>query len=74
MWRVYSPRETAIQTAVVSHWRTLGLPDTLVAAIRNAGSMSQPGLTKGLPDLLVMGPDVVNRFTFIELKRERGSR
>jgi hypothetical protein len=64
------PRENEIESAVLAHWRTLGLPDTLVAAIPNAGAMRQPGLTAGLPDLLVIGGAV--RFGFIELKTERG--
>jgi hypothetical protein len=64
------PSEKGIQSSIVDHWRWLGLPDTLVAAIPNAGAMGQPGLTKGLPDLLVMGPDVPGRIGFIELKRE----
>jgi hypothetical protein len=65
-----APLETAIQSAVVDYWRVLGRPDTLVAAIPNAGAMGQPGLTKGLPDLLVLGdlPGAA-RVGFIELKR-----
>ena len=62
-----APIEKAIQAAVVHHWRMLGLPDTLVAAIPNAGSMGQPGLTRGLADLLVLAPELP--VGFIELKR-----
>ena len=48
------------------------MPDTLVASIPNAGAFGQAGLTKGLPDLLVMGPSVPGRIGFIELKAVRG--
>jgi hypothetical protein len=66
-----APYETAIQQAVVEHWRLLGLPDTLVAAIPNARAHGQPGLTRGLPDLLVLAPSLP--VGFIELKRDRAS-
>ena len=62
--------EKAIQTAVIDHWRALGVPDSLVAAIPNAGSFGQPGLHKGLFDLLVIAPGF--GVGFIELKTERG--
>jgi hypothetical protein len=65
-----APRESLIQAAVVDHWRTLGQPRTLVAAIPNANAHGQPGLTKGLPDLMVIGPRVPGNIAFIELKRE----
>ena len=59
---------------MVDHWRTLGLPRTLVAAIPNANVLcGQSGLTKGLPDLMVIGPRVPGNLAFIELKKERGS-
>ena len=59
---------------MVDHWRTLGLPRTLVAAIPNANAHGQPGLTKGLPDLMVIGPRACRgNLAFIELKKERGS-
>jgi hypothetical protein len=66
------PLETQIQAAVVDHWRVLGQPNTLVAAIPNAGALGQPGLTKGLADLLVIGPDLpgIGSAGFIELKRD----
>ena len=68
----FVPRESDIQSAVLEHWKTLGRPMTLVAAIPNAGAMGQPGLTCGLPDLLVMGPDIPgdHPIGFIELKRD----
>ncbi|AWV18793.1 hypothetical protein A3862_27325 [Methylobacterium sp. XJLW] len=62
--------ERAIQTAVIQHWRALGVPGSLVAAIPNAGALGQPGLTAGLSDLLVLGGIV--RVAFIELKTARG--
>jgi hypothetical protein len=68
-----NPLEKEIQSAVVEHWRTLGKPMTLVAAIPLAGAMGQPGLTCGLADLLVMGPDIPGPIpiAFMELKRTR---
>jgi hypothetical protein len=71
--RSFAPYEDDIQTTVVDCWRWLGEPDTLVAACPNKRAFGQPGLTKGLPDLLVLGPRVPNLCAFIELKRERGS-
>ena len=63
-------RESAIQSAVIAHWRALGAPGSLVAAIPNAGALGQPGLTAGVSDLLVLGGLV--RVGFIELKRDGG--
>jgi hypothetical protein len=65
-------RESEIQRAVIAHWRKLGVPGSLVAAIPNAGAMGQYGLTKGLPDLLVMAPGLP--VGFIELKAKVGGR
>lgn len=64
--------EKDILGAVLAHWRALGQPNTLVATIPNAGSFGQLGLTKGLPDLLILGPSVPGRVGFIELKRMGG--
>ncbi|KLK91401.1 hypothetical protein AA309_20075 [Microvirga vignae] len=64
-------RETKIQAAVVEHWRKLGLPDTLVAAIPNQYAFGQAGLTKGVFDLLVLGGDV--GIGLIELKADDGT-
>lgn len=61
--------EKQIQAAVIAHWKALGQPNTLVAAIANAGAMGQPGLTKGLADLVIIGPFGT---AFIELKTEKG--
>jgi hypothetical protein len=36
--------------------------------------MGQPGLTPGVPDLIVLGPRVPGVVGFIELKRERNSK
>jgi hypothetical protein len=46
---------------------------TLVAAIPNANAHGQAGLTPGLPDLLVLGPDIPGGWpiAFLELKRVR---
>lgn len=63
-------RESAIQAAVVQHWRMFGQPHTLVAAIPNEAAKGQTGLTKGLPDLLVIGGRV--RIAFLELKVPTG--
>ena len=53
---IFAPREGLIQAAVVEHWLKLGVPGSLVAAIPNANAHGQPGLTRGLPDLLVISP------------------
>lgn len=63
-------KESAIQAAVLQHWRLFGRPHTLVAAIPNQFAAGQPGLTKGLPDLLVIGGNV--RIAFVELKVATG--
>lgn len=62
--------EKAIQTDTLAHWRVLGRPNTLVAAIPNSRAFGQPGLTKGLPDLLVLGGNI--GVGFIELKAGKG--
>ena len=67
------PYESAIQAAVVEHWRLLGLPDTLVAAIPNQNAHGQPGLTPGLPDLMILKPSLAMPVGFIELKRNSKS-
>jgi hypothetical protein len=74
--RIPPPLEREIQAAVIDHWRILGRPNTLVAAIPNANAFGQPGLTKGLGDLLVIGPDLPGEGSagFIELKRDQYSK
>lgn len=62
-------RESLIQRAVMEHWRALGVPNSLVAAIPNQRAHGQYGLTPGLPDLLVLGPRGVG---FIEIKTDTG--
>ena len=65
-----SPTEKQIHESVIAHWRALGQPWTLVATIPNAKAFGQPGLTKGLFDLLVLGGNV--GIGFIELKAKNG--
>ena len=61
--------ERQIHRAVITRWKALGRKGTLIATIPNAGAMGQAGLTKGLPDLIVFGPDGVHA---IELKTLKG--
>lgn len=68
--RNIEPLEREIQSAVIAHWGCFGLPNTLVAAIPNANAFGQPGLTRGLFDLVVFGPEI--HCGFIELKAARG--
>ena len=72
LFRAPQPREAAIQAAVMTHWKLLGEPDTLVACIPNQMAHGQPGLHRGLPDLMALGPGVPGscRVGFIELKRD----
>lgn len=65
--------EKAIQAAVIKHWRKLGVPGSLVAAIPNAHAHGQPGLTKGLPDLIVLSPTLGDLTGFLELKAIGGT-
>lgn len=69
----FAPRESLIQAACVDHWRLLGIPGSLVAAIPNAFAHGQPGLTKGLPDLLVISTLLGQLTGFIELKADGGT-
>ena len=64
----FAPSEDQITAAVVDHWRLLGRLDTLVASIPNKKAFGQPGLTRGLPDLLVLAPGLP--VGFIELKKD----
>jgi hypothetical protein len=71
---IFEPSEDQITDAVVEHWRIFGVRGSLVAGIPNKRAFGQPGLTRGLPDLLVLSPQL-GRFTgYIELKRGRGGR
>ena len=65
---IFAPSEDQITAAVVDHWRLLGRLDTMVASIPNKRAFGQPGLTRGLPDLLVLAPGLP--VGFIELKKD----
>lgn len=66
-------KEAQIHSAVIAHWKVFGLPGTLVATVPNAGAFGQPGLTRGLFDLIVMGGPVLrDRTGWLELKAEKG--
>ena len=69
----FAPSEDDITAAVVEHWRLLGRLNTLVASIPNKRAFGQPGLTRGLPDLLVLAPELPGGVGFIELKRDARS-
>lgn len=61
--------EKAIHTAVIGHWRRLGVPGSLVATIPNMKPHGQAGLTPGLPDLMVISPGLPTGVVgYIELK------
>jgi hypothetical protein len=62
-------KESQIHKAVVAHWKALGMPGTLVATIPNMGAMGQHGLTKGLPDLILIAPKLHG---YLELKTDTG--
>jgi hypothetical protein len=70
--KIFAPRESLIQQACIAHWRTLGVPGSLVAAVPNARAAGQAGLTKGLFDLVVMSPTLGDRTGWLELKTEDG--
>jgi len=73
-WGGLEPSEDQITAAVIEHWRMFGVPGSLVASIPNKRAFGQAGLTRGLPDLLVLSPQL-GRFTgYIEQKRKRGGR
>lgn len=61
--------EKHIHKLVMDAWKRTGLPNTLVATIPNMRAAGQYGLTKGLPDLLVIGPHGAG---FVELKTAKG--
>jgi hypothetical protein len=66
--KIFAPSEDDITAAVVDHWCLLGKLDTMVASIPNKRAFGQPGLTRGLPDLLVLAPGLP--VGFIELKKD----
>ncbi len=63
--------EKQIHQAVIDHWRSCGVPGSLVATIPNMRASGQAGLTRGLPDLMVIAPGLP--LGFIELKRHGGA-
>lgn len=65
---IFAPSEDDITAAVVDHWKLLGVPGSLVASIPNKRAFGQPGLRRGLADLLVLAPGLPTGF--IELKRD----
>jgi hypothetical protein len=69
---IFAPREAAIQAAVLAHWKAFGVPGSLVAAIPNAHAHGQPGLTKGLFDLVVFSRTLGDRTGWLELKADGG--
>jgi VRR-NUC domain len=71
---IFEPSEDEITAAVVEHWRIFRVPHSLVASIPNKRAFGQPGLTPGLPDLLVLSPKLGESTGYIELKRTRGGR
>ena len=70
--KIFAPREGLIQAAVIDHWRALGVPGSLVAAVPNANAHGQPGLTRGLFDLVVMSPTLGEKTGWLELKADDG--
>jgi hypothetical protein len=68
----FAPSEDQITAAVVAHWKDFGVAGSLVASIPNKRAFGQAGLTPGLPDLLVLSPQLGNLTGYMELKVERG--
>lgn len=66
------PSEKAIHAAVIKHWRTCGVPGSLVATVPNMRAHGQAGLTPGIPDLIVIAPGLGSVTGFIELKAANG--
>jgi DNA-binding XRE family transcriptional regulator len=73
-WGGFEPSEDQITAAVIEHWRAFGVPGSLVASIPNKRAFGQAGLTKGLPDLLVLSPQLGPFTGYIEQKRKRGGK
>ena len=70
-WGGFEPSEDQITAAVIEHWRVFGVPGSLVASIPNKRAFGQAGLTRGLPDLVVISPQLGRSAGFIEQKRRR---
>lgn len=62
--------EKYIHAAVMAHWKACSVPGSMVATIPNARASGQAGLTKGLPDLIIIAPGLP--IGFLELKRKGG--
>jgi hypothetical protein len=69
---IFAPREAAIQAAVLAHWQAFGTEGSMVAAVANANAHGQPGLTKGLFDLVVFSRTLGDRTGWLELKADDG--
>ena len=69
-----APRGKTSRTLSWRTGRTLGVHGSLVAAIPNAYAHGQPGLTAGLPDLMVLSPQLGGFTGYIELKRSPRAR
>jgi hypothetical protein len=67
----FAPSEDEITAAVVDHWKAFGVPGSMVASIPNKRAFGQPGLKRGLADLLIFAPGLP--VGFIELKRDWNS-
>jgi hypothetical protein len=67
----FEPYEQETTAAILDHWKLCGVPGSLVAALPNKNAHGQPGLTPGLPDLMVLSPFLGPLTGFIELKRMR---
>jgi hypothetical protein len=65
--------EKAIHSAVIDRWLLLGVKGSLVATIPNEGAFGQPGLTKGLFDLIVLSPTLGRLTGWLELKKPDGA-
>ncbi len=69
--------EDRLQKSIVDHWRTRGVPNSILAAIPNGGArsmttaarMKATGVLAGVPDLLCIAR---GRTFFLELKRPGG--
>ena len=70
--KLFAPRESLIQQAVLDHWKAFQVPGSLVAAVPNANAHGQPGLTRGLFDLVVISPALGDRTGWLELKADDG--
>ena len=64
--------EEDIQRATIEHWRALGVPGSLVAAVPNRRAFGQAGLTPGLFDLIVLSPTLGAQTGWLELKTAKG--